>query len=160
MHVQIKQKRIPVHYLNTIIDDIFNDSIFGYDPSALISTFFNSNSITVDDKTYPIMNQHLLNNGSVLYEFALSNFSKDEIEIDVVNNELIVKGKQKEGKSRKDISKTLVKKIAERDFVFKSFISEKMDVNKIECSLSEGILSIIIPLKEEMKPVSKKLEIK
>lgn len=159
--IKITQKRIPVSYLNTIIDDIFNDTIFGYNPSDLISTFFNANQITVDSNPYPIMDQHLLQDGSILYKFAVSSFDKDEIETEISNNELIVRcTKDKNKKNKWTIAKTLVKRISEKDFEFRSFISEKMDINKIECNIYNGELSIMIPLKEEMKPISKKLEIK
>lgn len=161
-HVVVKTKRLPVKFSNSILDDIFSDFIYGYDPVDLISTFFQSTDVRVDTFDYPIMDQYLLKDGSMLYKFVVSSFSKDEIDVEIVNNELIVKCQKKKDKedSKKDIAKILVKKIKEQDFEFKSFISDKMDASKIECSIHDGHLHILIPLKEEMKPVSKKLQIK
>ena len=159
--LRITQKKIPMRYVNSLADEIFSDihNIFGYDPKDLISTFFDSHQVIVDDVSYPVMDCHILNDGSMLYEIAVTSFTPDEITAEVVNNELVIIGKKKQ-KKREDISKTLVNKIAKRDFEFRSFLSDKMDINKIETSMSDGMLSIIIPLKEDKKPVTKKLTIK
>lgn len=159
--LRIAQKKIPMRYVNSLADEIFSDihDIFGYDPKDLISTFFDNHQVIVDDVSYPVMDCHILNDGSMLYEIAVTSFTPEEITAEVVNNELVIVGKKKQ-KKREDISKTLVNKIAKRDFEFRSFLSDKMDINKIETSMADGMLSIIIPLKEDKKPVTKKLTIK
>ncbi len=157
--LRITQKKIPMRYATSLADEIFGTDIFGYHPKDLISAFFDSHQVIIDDVSYPVMDCHILNDGSMLYEIAVTSFTPDEITAEVINNELIIKGQSKK-KKREDISKTLVNKIAKRDFEFRSFLSDKMDIDKIETSMSDGMLSIIIPLKEEKKPITKKLTIK
>lgn len=157
--LRITQKKIPMRYASSLADEIFGHDIFGYDPKDLISAFFDNHQIIIDDLSYPVMDCHILNDGSMLYEIAVTSFTPEEITAEVVNNELVIVGKKKQ-KKRDDISKTLVNKIAKRDFEFRSFLSDKMDINKIETSLVDGMLSIVIPLKEDKKPITKKLTIK
>ena len=157
--IRVTHKKIPMRYVTSLADEIFGADIFGYNPKDLISAFFDNHQVVIDDISYPVMDCHILNDGSMLCEIAVTSFTPEEISAEVVNNELIIKGKSQK-KKRDDISKTLVNKIAKRDFEFRSFLSDKMDIDKIETNMKDGLLTVLIPLKEEKKPVTKKLMIK
>lgn len=159
----MKIKNYPMFYSNTILDDIFGQPKFGNpmlsDISSIISDFFDLNEVgVITEGSYPVFNQHLTKDGATVYEIAITGFSKEDVSIKVINNELVVKTNKKENQ-RKDIVKTFVNKIASRNFEFRSFLSEKMDIDKIECSVENGLLSIAIPLKDEMKPKNREIEI-
>jgi molecular chaperone IbpA len=134
-------RRISISNLGTLphsigFEDVINkiDSLFDIDKNI---------------PSYPPHNVIRLNNYEFIVEFALAGFSKDEIEIEVVDSKLIVKGNKKEPET--DIE-YLHKGIGTRAFTKSLPIVDTVEVKS--ANYENGILSIelinVIP--ESKKP--------
>lgn len=121
----------------------------------VVDTFFKAyeQSLKVDNQKYPPYNILSTTNEKSTIEFAVAGFSRDDIEVTVSGDNLIIRG-QKLDDTEKDY---IYKGISTKKFT-KSFTLNQCEVGEV--SLDNGILKIelnrIIP--EEKKP--KKLEIK
>lgn len=125
----------------------------GFEPLFSYLENINHNS---EGLGYPPHNLIRIDNDNCILEFAVAGFSENEIEIEVKDSDLIIRG-EKKSKKYED-SQYIHKGISSRKF-FRNFkLAEHVEVN--DASLTNGILQIslkrIIP--EEEKP--KKIKIK
>ena len=98
---------------------------------------------------YPVSNYSIDEKGNSIIEIAITGFSEDEISIQKIESKIIVKGKKDKIESTK---KYLYKNIACRTFELEFEGADSWDYSKIDASIDKGILTIIIPVKEECKP--------
>lgn len=108
---------------------------------------------------YPKSNFYWSKEKGGIIELALAGFSKENITMSVEDSVLRIKGKvDKEFES--DFEK-IVNGISERAFEFPvRFSSEVIDVEKINSTFKDGLLTVFLPMKEEAKPVKREIEIK
>lgn len=107
--------------------------------------------------SYPKSNGYLLENGTFILELACTGFEKDEVIVKANDSNLIIEGNKKE----KDKEETILfKNFPIKDFKWERKVSNRYDMNSLDVTLKNGVLSIIIPLKEEAKPVKKEFTIK
>lgn len=151
------------------VDDFFNDfktqnrgftkldypdfSFIGYDDFDSIIKLIDASSVS----GYPVKNHLIYKNGTNEFQFAVTGFSKEDIDVKIENNYLIVSAKNT--KEEDDSVKYVIRKISQKSFEHKIKLSYKMDVDKIESSLKNGILSIKVPLKKDFEHVSKQIKI-
>lgn len=122
------------------------------------NNFWNSINIPIiDTPSYPPANGWFLSDGTLMLEIAVTGFDKDELSIKRDDYNLIIKGDpiKKESNDRKELFHTL----ARRKFTLKYSIPSKMDLDKIDVNMDKGILTIKVPIKEEMRPIVKEIEI-
>ncbi len=85
---------------------------------------------------------------SLLFRAELPGFDKNELEVAYEKDRLILKGKRKlEIKSMKVHLKERFQGKFERQFV----VSEELNPSEFKASYKDGILSVSIPKKEELK---------
>lgn len=108
---------------------------------------------------YPVTDNYILENGDVVLEIAVTGRKKEDIQISCKDEYLTIKTIKKE-KDKEDKKVYLHRKIARRDFDITFKCSTKLDLDKIEAKVEDGILSILIPLKEESKPKVREVKIK
>jgi len=106
--------------------------------------------------TYPVSNYFIKEDGTSVLEIACTGFKKEDIDISIDENLLVITGKSTR---KQEGVKYVYKNIGEREFTFKSRLSYKHDTEKMNCKLENGLLIVEIPLKEEMKQIKKKIEI-
>jgi len=123
----------------------------------LIESFTYPSIIT---PTYPVSDYYVDENLTSTISIAVTGFSDDEISVRREDLKLIVEGKKSEKKDEKEKRKYFYKNIAERDFKVEYQGSDKWDFEKLEAKMSKGILTVIIPVKEECKPVKQSYTIK
>lgn len=83
--------------------------------------------------------------------------SKEDIDIDLKDNNLVIKGEKKFEK--KDEGDNYVRvESSYGSFQRSFFIDEKVDRNKISAKYKDGVLEVTLPKKEEAAP--KKIEVK
>jgi len=85
-------------------------------------------------------------------ELAVPGLNKEDFDIKVEKDQLIVKAKKPESSENQD-TKT---KYRRREFNFTSFkrsfhLSDKIDTNKIDAKYENGVLRIVLDKKEEAK---------
>ena len=117
-------------------------------------SFFNSlDSITGDVKGYPHYNIKKLDDNKWSIELALAGFSKDDIEIEVKDNIMNIKGELKE-----DNNEFVYKGISSRKFSKSFTLAEFTECESAQ--MENGILSITLEknIPEDKKPQKVKIK--
>ena len=125
------------------------------------NTFFDSGHFlgrnALDDSWLTHTPADVQQNGKDLYvEVALPGFTKEEVKLDLVNNELhisAVKASAEDAKGVYEIEE--IPKNVNRYFQ----LSSSMDQENIKADLSNGVLRITIPYTKDFKSSEKKVEV-
>lgn len=138
-----------------------NNRVKAIDPwvdNLFSNLFYDSSSAGRNLAKFPSVNVSESDNGFHV-EFAVPGFNKEDFKINVEKEVLTVSGEHKaenldEGKkySRKEFSYSSFK----RSFT----LPENVDVNKIDANYKDGVLSLDVAKKEEVKPEVKEIAIK
>lgn len=107
-------------------------------------SFTPASNIFKDDKGYKL-------------EIAIPGFSKEELDIQLVENKLTIAGKYEAPAD--DSVKFLHKGFGKQAFSMEFSLSDAIDVNSISANVENGILSINLNYKEEAKKVVKSISI-
>lgn len=95
-------------------------------------------------------------NGDLKYEIAVTGYGEEEIEVSVEDGSLVVKCTPKENAS--DEWELVHGRIKRMNFEHRLKVSNRVDCSKATASIKGGLVTIIIPSKDELK--ARKLEIK
>ena len=87
--------------------------------------------------------------GKVFLEMEMPGVSKDGLEIRVDGNHFTVEGKKSVGKLP---GKFILREIKDGDFQHLFTLDETIDRDKIEASISNGVVTISLGIKESEKP--------
>lgn len=91
----------------------------------------------------------------------LPGFSKDNIEIEIENNQLTIRAKREDDMEERDEDDRIIRK--ERHFgeFVRSFYVENIDQNKVSAKLEDGVLKITLPkLQPDVDGKAKRIKIK
>ena len=91
----------------------------------------------------------------------LPGFSQDDIQIDIENNQLTIRAKRDDTMEERDEDNRIIRK--ERHFgeFVRSFYIDNVDQEKIEATLDNGVLKIILPkITPDDNGPSKRIQIK
>ena len=91
-------------------------------------------------------------------EADLPGFKKEDIQIDVENEVLTISAQRSEEK--KDEKHNFVKRERFYGSFSRSFDVSGINVDGIEAAYTDGVLTLTMPKKQELLPVSRRLEIK
>lgn len=144
-----------MYYLTPLIDEFFN-RFFNFPLNSNCSSSLTGPKLPVSPD-YPVANIYFDNDGILHIELAVTGYSKDELNITIENDVLSIKGTKEEpyGEGRVYIHQKLVC----RSFEAAYRISNKYDLEKLDVQLKNGLLKISAPLKPEVRPNKKVLEI-
>ena len=124
----------------SIFDEIFNGELFDFPTVARRTT-----------QGYPVADIYNVENATVL-EFALAGFSREELSIDVQpdKSSLTVRAE-----TSSEDSETESRRIARRSFQ-KTYVNydNNLDLGRANAEFVNGLLTITIPRKEEVCPVT------
>ena len=87
----------------------------------------------------------------------LPGFKKEDIKIDIENDVLTISVERKQDEEDKQLN--YIKRERVYGSFSRSFDVSGVEVNDIKASYADGILTLIMPKKAELKPVSRKLAI-
>jgi HSP20 family protein len=123
----------------------------------LFDLFFNKSELP-DCSAKPKANSPSLNakedEKQIVLSFELPGFSKDDINISLEDNELVVSAEHKEAKENKD-AKWLRKEISTGRYVRRLSLPESINTNKISAESNNGILTVSIPKVPKEETVKK-----
>jgi HSP20 family protein len=124
---------------------------------TLFEDLLNQNVVNQERFTVPAVNI-IEEENSFKIDLAAPGLKKDNFKIEVDNNKLTV---TYEVESEKHIKKD---NFTRKEFDFSSFtrtfaLTENIDVDGIKASYKNGVLSIVLPKKEEKKEIKKMVEI-
>lgn len=106
--------------------------------------------------TFPPTNIRKIADNQYLIELAVAGYDKDALEIEVVADTLIVRGKLEAKEGLED--SFIVQGIANRAFTRSFVLNDKVEVRSAE--LEKGMLRITLDRAPVEKPAGKKVEIK
>ena len=160
LQAQHSPKTYPVKpsYEGINLNNIF-DSFFHIFHNGLLNDWFFEPLDSLDRyniPTYPVTNYSVKDDGTSIIELALTGFNKGDISVDIEGDRLLIGATTPKDETDR---KYVYKKIATRDIHVEYKCSNKMDLEKTKVSYVNGLLSIEIPMKDEMKPIKKQLEI-
>ena len=124
------------------IDEVFN-------------SFFNDNAVfdgalRQSTKGYPVADSCREDDGSTVMEFALAGFKKKDLTIDVRPDKrsITVVGNVETSNEKR-------KRIAQRNFT-RTYVNydSNLDLTKTKASFDNGLLTVRVPQRAELKPVS------
>lgn len=98
---------------------------------------------------------------NVVAEVKAPGFKKDQLDIRVEGNQLIVSGKVEDVQEEKSKKRKYYRReIRDLSFTRTSDLPVSVDANKADATFKDGVLKIVLPKKEEAKPkqVSIKVE--
>ena len=143
-------------YLNNIWDDLLTDFLSG------ITNPIKSYRISeVSFPKYPPTSFGLLKNGTGILTCAVCGFTKDEINVEIEDRSLIITGTPKlDEKNEEDEVNYLRVAFSKKEFKSDVRFTESVDKDAIDVTLKDGLLTILLPLKESEKIIKKQLLIK
>ena len=97
-------------------------------------------------------------NDKFVLEMAAPGMKKDDFQINLDNYQLTISSEKKEEKKEKEDNYT------RREFLYSSFsrsftLPKTIDIEKIKADYKNGILSIVLPKKEEETKLTKQIKI-
>lgn len=128
-----------------VFDDVFNQDFF---PS--VSRDYQSLRTDITES-----------NDAYFVEADLPGFSKDDIRIEIENNQLTIRAKREDEKEERDKDDRIIRK--ERHFgeFVRSFYVENIDQDRVDATLENGVLKITLPkLKPDKDGAARWIEIK
>ena len=106
----------------------------------------------------PPVNIHETDNN---YELELSapGRNKEDFKINLENGLLTIGFERKEENTTENGNKTIRREFSYQSFKRSFTLDDKIDTNNIQASYENGILKLVLPKKEEAKPVKKEISI-
>ncbi|MFK7807209.1 MAG: Hsp20/alpha crystallin family protein [Saprospiraceae bacterium] len=147
----IRRSTRPAPTFNNMLDQLFNDNFF---PAS-------RKTGTVWNNSMPAVNVKETNDHFEL-ELAAPGFEKSDFNINIDKDVLTISSEQETKNEETEENG----KFTRREFSYSSFqrsfnLPETVDSEKVSANYTNGILSIVIPKKEEEKPQpARKIEIK
>jgi len=142
-----KTDRFPLFGLRGEIDRLFEDFLDGNGQGSLPATVF---APTLDMKE---------GDKGIVIEVELPGMKSSEIDVQVVDGTLVLRGERKQEKEEK----TKQWHRAERSwgrFERRIALPDHIDAEKIEASCKDGVLSITMPRRPEVKPKAISISVK
>lgn len=127
----------------------------------LINPWFNLQSFFDDDFFSNFSNSGGINlwedNDKVYVELAVPGLSKSDVDVNIENNILTVRGAKESNDSQKE-GKKVYSSSMRTNFFYSTTLPSHIDPDKVEARLENGVLALSIDKLEKSKP--KKIEIK
>jgi HSP20 family protein len=93
--------------------------------------------------------------GKVILRLEMPGVSKDNLEVKIENDELIIEGKREVPETK---GKYLLQERRNADFVRRYTLDDTIDREKVEAVMKNGVLHLTLHMKETSKP--KRIEVK
>ena len=129
-------------YLSEVFDNLFGDE------------HFMDGAIRHTTKGYPVADIYRDDDGSTVLEFALAGFKRKELAIDIQPDKrsITITGQVDENNEKRQ-------RIARRNFT-RTYVNydDNLDLAQAKASFENGLLTVRVPQRPEMKPVSITIE--
>ncbi|MFT5725304.1 MAG: HSP20 family protein [Bacteroidia bacterium] len=129
--------------------NLLNDTFFPSPFDSVFSDLMRDTSSTME--TFQTPKADVIENDKafkISVEFA--GFTKEDIKLDVNDNELVISG-HKESKKEEDKDKYHLREFRSGKFKRSFYLPDTANVDKIEAELKNGLLEVVIPKKATTK---------
>ena len=135
---------------NTFLNDIdhFFNSLFPDFPRRELAS---------NVEGFPVTNVFVNENGDYKLEVAVTGFNRDELDVSVEDGCIVIRGEKKEEREIGDW-KFVAGRLKHESFSKRYRLSNRLDWEKTDVNLKDGMLTVIIPAREDVKP--KQIEIR
>lgn len=107
---------------------------------------------------FPPCNYYADEDGTLHFDFAVAGYTQDEVDLKFEDDHLVLTLTPNGDESKK--GKVFQKAIKKANSVTRALVPfTKYDVAKATASFKDGMLKVTIPVKEDAKPVSVKIDI-
>lgn len=143
--VRVKTTRPANGNINNFIDDVFNQfpSLFRTDSPVTATKYAVPVNIRETDKNFQL-------------EFFAAGYNKEDFKIELDNNQLIISA---EGKNETEEGKYVRREHTMQPFKRSFNLDEKIDAENISAQYVNGVLTLNLPKRQEVKPSSKQITI-
>ena len=148
--------------LFSILEDIERDLLQGMSKNSLYLDEWRTKAPSLVRSKYPScppMNHILKKDGSNVFKIAASGISRDQLSVETEGSTIIISAQMPEEEYDTD-STVLHHSLVTGGFPVSIRVPDTLDIDNFKAILNEGILTLIIPPKPELKPERKKIEIK
>lgn len=121
--------------------------------------FYHSKATISPVQNKPLYNVRQNESGWNL-DIALPGFVKEEIQINVKQDQLIIKAVPSASEDVSKTTKSSQKEFIKNEMSIQFHLSDKMDSNGIQARLDNGILNIFIPSTTPAEPSAVRIEVK
>lgn len=121
------------------LDDMFNN-------------FFNGPLWPSMNENMPAMDVYTEDDKQLVAEVHLPGFTKDEIELNLADGALEIKGRKEEKEETKDKKRTYVVRQTSTGFYRRLVLPKESDTSKVEADFKDGLLKVTVPFKQLPKP--------
>ncbi len=130
-----------------------------YEPDffgGVLDTFLNGGEVVANKKSVPVNVRET--DQAFEIQFSLAGYDKEDVAINVEKHVLTVTGTER--KAEEEAGKYTRKEFELKGFERSFKLPEIVEEEKIEAGFKNGILSITVPKKEPVKPVSIQIDVK
>lgn len=124
--------------MHSQLDDLFNN-------------FFSGMPVS-NQQGMPTLDVYAEDDKQLVAEAHIPGFSKDDVEINVHNNVLEIKGEKHETQEEKDKKRSYVVRESHSSFYRSIALPKYADDDNVEASFKDGVLKVVIPFRELPKP--------
>ena len=121
--------------LHSQLDDMFN-GLLSSTPSA----------------TAPAIDIYTEDNKNLVAEVQVPGFDKDDVEVNVNNNVLEIKGERSEKSEEKDKKRSYMLRESHTSFYRSIALPKHADADHVTAGFENGVLKVIVPFKELPQP--------
>jgi HSP20 family protein len=130
--------------LHSQLDDMFNE-MFGKSGSSQLTSL-------------PAMDIYNDNDKQLVAEISAHGFSKDDVQVNVHEGVLEIKGEKQQKEEEKDKKRTYMVRESSSSFYRRIALPRHADADKVDAHFEDGVLKVTVPFKELPSP--KKIQIK
>jgi len=105
---------------------------------------------TIQRRLYPACCDIYEDKGNVVLKMEMPGVTKENLDIKIDNNILIIHGRKKGQEAEK--THYLLHEIKDGDYYQEYSIDDTIDKNKIDASLDKGVVTLTLLIKESEKP--------
>jgi len=136
-----------------------NEDVFDNMLRSFNDAFERSGWAPLNGNVQPFKTDIVEKDDAYYVEADLPGFSKEDIQINLENNQLSIRAKRNDSNEQKDENDKVIRQERNYGEFVRNFYVDNIDQDAISANLEHGILKMTLPKLQAKKPQSKQIEI-